>query len=131
MTLLNSHGYPASWPQANDRLDSIVSRITHTQKLALYTKQVTTRELAKTLNVRESYLSRKFPGKVPSGAPFQAAKRALRVVRMEYRFLCAEKVLEKTLSILEAAKTANTTYRSMARAVQALKHTKANHDSRV
>jgi hypothetical protein len=118
MHTLNTHGYPAEWPQPTDRITSTVSRITHAQKKALYERTVTTRSLAKLLGVAESHLSYLFPGKVPAR---KRVKSSLSTVRKEFRIVCAKRVLASEISVTEAASIARISYRSMARAVQILR----------
>ena len=118
MPTLNKYGYPTSWPLPTSRPNSVVSRITHDQKKDLYERNITTRDLAKTLKVREVYLSQLFPGKGPT---LTRAKKALLVTRKEYRLSYAKKVIEGLLKVDQAATAVRISYRSMARAVQTLR----------
>lgn len=128
MTTLNKHGYPISWPLPTSRTNAVASRITHDQKKALYEREITTRDLAKTLNVREAYLSFLFPGKGPT---LVRAKKALLAVRKEYRLSYAKKVIEGLMTTDQAATAARIPYRSMARAVQALRVQGKTNETRV
>jgi transcriptional regulator with XRE-family HTH domain len=120
---LNSKGYPDAWPRANtQRPDSVVSRITDAQKKALYERELTTRELAEKLGVREAYLSSLFPGKRPC---FVKAKKMLAAARKEYRQSYAKQVILGSMSLKDAAAASRVPYRTMARIVKALK---VHHD---
>jgi len=126
---LNEKGYPSSWPlpSHNTRHNSVIRRITDEQKKALYERETTTRELAHLLKVDESYLSSLFPGKGPT---LTNAKRELLAIRKEYRLTYADRVLKGAITIKAAAEASRVPYRTMARAVQALK--KSNYyDSRI
>lgn len=116
--------YPATWPKPNpySRPNSIASRITDAQKHALYAREITTRDLALVLNVRESSLSHLFPGKAPLEPN---NKPELIATRKTFRHLQALAVLEKRLSIKEAADIVNLSYRSMARVVQTVRNSGA------
>lgn len=118
MPTLNKYGYPASWPLPTDRTNSVVSKVTHEQKKDLYERNITTRDLAKILSVREAYLSHLFPGKGPT---LTRAKKALLAARKEYRLSYAKKVIEGLMKVDQAATAARIPYRSMARAVQMLR----------
>lgn len=116
--------YPSSWPKPNpySRPNSIASRISESQKDALYAREITTRALSTILNVRESSLSHLFPGKralEPNNKP------ELIAIRKTFRHLQALAVLEKRLSIKEAADIVNLSYRSMARVVQTIRNSGA------
>ena len=116
--------YPSTWPKANGNPHKLVSRITEQQKLDLYNRRVTTRALALTLNVREAYLSSLFPGKVSTTErPRRTGrdKSALLAARRGFRREVAGRVLKQEFSIKAAAEFANTSYRTMARVVKALR----------
>ena len=105
--------YPSSWPRPDPkRPTSLASRITEEQKLRLYNREVTTRELAAVLNVHENYLSYKFPTK----APIPDTKKLLQA-RKEYKLEIAKQVLSNRYTIGQAAKIAHTSYNTMARFV--------------
>lgn len=112
-------GYPASWPAANPlRPDAVPALITESEKRDLYVRNITTRELALKLQVKESYLSSLFPGKEPAR---DKMKKILRASRREYRTEYAKLVLKGQVSMQEASNLSKVPYRSMARAVQALR----------
>jgi transposase-like protein len=119
---LGPHGYPASWPKRNPlRPTAIVSLVTDQQKLDLYVRNITTRQLAQQLRVKETYLSFLFPGKEPARSKM---KQALRGVRLEYRMMYAQRVIDKELSITQASELSKVSYRTLARAVQSLREVK-------
>lgn len=118
--------YPSDWPKPNQRSKlTLVNRITEAQKLALFNRTVTTRDLADQLGVREAYLSTLFPGKVPPSAnSIRGAARRRRdflVVRRSFRAIQAQKVIAKELTVAEAADLASIGYRTMARLVRKLR----------
>lgn len=123
MLTLNKHGYPEKWPQATDRVTSVVSRITHDQKRALYERVITTRNLAKELGVTEVHLSYLFPGKVTVWKKF---KQELTATRLQYRRVVAEKVVAGEFTIIQAADAARTSSRTMARMVQTVRRERKN-----
>ena len=56
--------YPQHWPKPNKlRPNTVASKVTDEIKTALFQRNLTTRQLAKELNVSEKYLSGLFPGK--------------------------------------------------------------------
>lgn len=115
--------YPSTWPKPSVRYpDSLASRITEEQKLALYNREVTTRDLAKALNVLESTLSACFPGKVQSTAAARASKKELLATRKAFRTALAKRIIAGEISTMTAANNNKIPYRSMARVVQALKN---------
>ncbi len=112
-------GYPDAWPKTNPlRPSAVVSVISHAQKKDLYERNTTTRQLALELGVKEAYLSSLFPGKEPARAKM---KQSLRAVRKEFRDSYAELVIRKQITLKEAARMSNVSYRTVARAVEALK----------
>lgn len=116
--------YPDTWPKAKGVGFTLAHRITEQQKIDLFNRKITTRDLAKLLNVREEYLSTVFPGKIPATkAPrrYETERRALLDARKQFRVEQAYLVLAEKQSIKDAAKVCNTSYRNMARFVQALK----------
>lgn len=120
MTTLTSQGYPENWPKpCKLRPNSLISRITDEEKRQLYNRELTTRELAKRYNVRETWVSTLFPGKVEAISVLIKNKKVLTRARKEYRVSQAALVLSGNLSTVEAAKVCKISYRSMARAVQA------------
>jgi transposase-like protein len=109
--------YPSFWPKANPRKpDSLQSRITEQQKRDLYSRVVTTRELAKTLGVHEKYLSFKFYSKVEV-----VDKKPLIEARKAYKLEIATQVMQGKYSIQQAADTAYVSYNTMQRCVQKAK----------
>lgn len=105
--------YPSSWPRPDPkRPSSLASRITEDQKLKLYNREITTRELAALLDVHENYLSYKFPTKVP----IPDTKKLLQA-RKEYKLEVAKLVLQNKLTTRQAAEVAHTSYNTMARFV--------------
>lgn len=119
---LTPQGYPASWPKPRkSRPDSLVSRITDEEKRQLYERELTTRDLAKRYDVRETWVSTLFPGKVEGASTYIRQKKVLTKIRKEYRFSQAALVLAGNMSTKEASKVCKISYRSMARAVQILK----------
>ena len=119
---LTSHGYPASWPKPiPSRPQALVTRISDTDKLALYERKLTTRALAAKYGVTEPWVSTLFPGKVKSLTACMQSKKELAAVRKEHRLHLAALVINKTTSVLEASQTCRVSYRTMARAVQELR----------
>lgn len=109
--------YPSTWPKAKPTRPAIVAtRITESQKLALYNREITTRDLAKALNVAESYLSEMFPGKIP---PLDMSKTALAAVRKEFRMQEAHRVASGALKLDVAAELCRVSVRTMYRALNA------------
>lgn len=112
-------GYPASWPKANPlRPDAVPALISEAEKRDLYVRNITTRELALKLRVKESYLSSLFPGKEPAR---DKMKKLLRATRREYREQYARLVVKGQITMTDASRLSKVPYRSMARAVQALR----------
>lgn len=94
--------YPNTWPKPDKRRpEAVVTRITHQQKLDLYNRNITTRALAKVLNVHPHYLSFKFPHKVK---PFD--KRPLLEARKAYKLAIATEVVQGKYTPQEGAKIA-------------------------
>lgn len=127
MTLITPYipeqDYPSAWPKANpDRPKALSSRVTEAQKYALYHRLVTTRDLAKQLGVEETYLSRLFPGKTET---ISKGKQILTATRREFRKGLASEVISRSKTVKEAAKLANTSCRTMARVVKALRESKS------
>lgn len=109
--------YPSSWPRPNKhRPDSVASRITDQQKQDLFNRVVTTRDLAKALNVHERYLSSLFPGKAPI-----TNKKPLIEARKLFKLEVAKLVIAETYTLSQAAKVANVSYSTMRRFVQKAK----------
>jgi len=123
--------YPDTWPKPTHKGYTLVCRITEQQKLELYNRVITTRALAKLLNVREAYLSTIFPGKIePSKVQRnRVQKRKIFLeTRQAFRREQAARVYAGSLSIAQAAELANTSYRNMARVVAAYrKEMEASH----
>lgn len=105
--------YPNEWPKPNPlRPSSLRTRITEQQKEDLYLRKITTRKLARQLNVAEKYLSVMYPGKEPI-----YNKRPLIEARREFRAELAKKILEGQYTTAQAADLAcvsnNTMYRAL------------------
>jgi hypothetical protein len=92
-------------------------KITEQQKLDLYNRKITTRELARILGVHENYLSRMYPGKIPieKREDISKAKLALRATRKEFRLALLEQVALGKITLDEAAAQAHTTKRTLYR----------------
>ncbi len=106
--------YPDFWPQPDKAHPEYVqSRITEEQKIALYNRAITTRELASVLGVSERHLSTYFTGKCPI-----PDKRALTKARREYKIELAKEVLIGKYTVKEASKIAFTSYSTMLRRVK-------------
>ena len=91
-------------------------RITPEQIEALRLRKITTRALAKVLNVTEGHLSRTFPGKIPSPKRTAAQEKlVLRNARNAHRDALALKIIEGTLTVTEAANMAYCCTRTMFR----------------
>lgn len=114
--------YPSTWPKPNHRSKfAVVNRITEQQKLDLYNRAITTRDLATQLEVKENYLSKIFPGKVEPLAGTKAdqqQRRELIVIRKAFRLEKAMEVVNGKLTVMEASEVVHTSYRNMARLVQ-------------
>ena len=103
--------YPKSWPKPNPRKpDVLQTRITEEQKRDLYSRRVTTRDLAKALNVHEKHLSYAFPGKEPI-----VDKRPLIEARKEFKLSVAKEILEGLISIENASLKCYVSYTTMLR----------------
>ena len=108
--------YPNEWPKPQPlKPYCLASRITEAQKEDLYNRRITTRDLAKVLNVAERYLSNMFGGKIPI-----YNKAILIAARREFRIELAKKVLEGGYTTAQAAAIAyvslNTMYRTLDKA---------------
>lgn len=117
-TPLNKHGYPEAWPQSSPRLLSIVNSISHEQKRDLYTRKITTRDLALKLGVVEGYISYLFPGKALG---YGKAKKSLLATRREYRRSFAQRVVNGNITLKAATEDSKIPSRSLARLVRELK----------
>jgi hypothetical protein len=109
--------YPTHWPRFNSlKPKSLQSRITEQQKHDLFERRITTRDLAKLLDVHERYLSFKYAGKqeVINKKPLIEARKA-------YKIEIAKQVLEGKYSIVQAANVANVSYNTMQRFLQKAK----------
>ena len=105
--------YPEKWPLPDRKQPTLLqSRITEDQKLALYNRNISTRELASILKCHETYLSGMFPGKVPL-----ANRKELLDTRKAYKLTVAREILLGKYSIREAAELAFTSYNTMHRCV--------------
>lgn len=109
--------YPSFWPKANPKKpEALQSRITEQQKRDLYHRQVTTRELAKILNVHEKWLSRLYCTKEPI-----TDKRPLIEARKLFKLEIAAQVLKGDYSMQQGADKAFVSYNTMQRYVQKAK----------
>lgn len=103
--------YPDHWRKANPkRPESLQSRITEQQKADLYSRSISTRELARVLNVHEKHLSYAFPGKEPI-----VDKRPLIEARKEFKLNVAKEILEGNLTISKASEKCFVSYHTMLR----------------
>lgn len=117
-TPLNQYGYPEAWPKTSPRPLSVVNVISHSQKRDLYTRKITTRELALNLKVVEGYISYLFPGKCLG---FEKSKKSLLAARREYRKSYAEKIIKGQFTLKAAAEVSKIPPRSLARVVRDMK----------
>lgn len=109
--------YPATWPKANKTRPTILaSRITEQQKLDLYNRVITTRDLARILNVHERYLSSCFAHKVAI-----TDKKPLIEARKLFKLAVAEQIIAGKYTITEASKVANVSYNTMRRFLERAK----------
>lgn len=109
--------YPDHWPKPDRRRPTLIqSRVTEQQKLDLYNRKLTTRDLAKLLNVHETYLSALFPGKVAI-----IDKKPLIEARRAYNTEMAKLVISGRYTVKEAAGIAFTTVKTMRRFMQKVK----------
>lgn len=103
--------YPSHWPRPNPRkTNSLQTRISEQQKHDLFERRITTRDLAKLLDVHEQYLSYMFPGKERI-----IDKKPLIEARKAYKLEIAKQVIEGRYSVGQAAKVANVSYNTMKR----------------
>lgn len=105
--------YPLFWPKPNGNTNQLQTRITERQKLDLYNRRVTTRDLAKILDVHERYLSYMFPFKVEV-----IDKSKLCEARRAFKTHIASLVILKQFTIKEAAKKAYVSESTMQRFVK-------------
>lgn len=111
---LTMQPYPTHWPQpTKTRPTSVASRITEAQKLNLFNRVITTRDLAKDLDVHERYLSSLFPGKIEV-----VDKKPIIAARKLYKLELAKLVIAGTYTTRQAAEISNSTYKTMARFVK-------------
>lgn len=104
-------GYPRHWPEPDPHKPYLVrSRITELQKFQLYHRLITTRQLAKDLDIAEKYLSSMFPGKVPI-----VDKRPLTAARKAIKLELAKDVLLGKLSLRQASEQLHVSYSTMLR----------------
>lgn len=108
--------YPDKWPKPSySRPRAVASRITEQQKTDLYNRRVSTRDLARILEVNESYLSSLFPTKEK---PDAKVKKILIAVRKEFRRAQVDRVLRGEIKTGAAALICRVSYRTMAKSVQ-------------
>lgn len=87
----------------------------------LYNREITTRDLAKLLDVHENYLSTLFPGKVtPISQQIEEGMHKKRAIRKVFRTLWARKVIKKEVSVADAANHTAVSKRTMQRIVRKL-----------
>lgn len=109
--------YPSHWPRPNKtRPTALQTRITEQQKEDLYHRRITTRDLAKQLNVHERYLSYMLPGKVPI-----IDKKPLIEARKAFKLEMGKQVIQGKYTIRQAADASNVTYNTMRRFVEKAK----------
>lgn len=109
--------YPAFWPKPNpQKPGSLQTRITEQQKIDLFNRNITTRELARDLGVHEKYLSFRFYTKQEI-----TDKKPLIETRKLYKLEIAVMVLKGTYGVQEAADLAYVSYNTMQRCVQKAK----------
>ena len=114
---LNEKGYPVHWPRPyKHKPTALASRITEQQKLDLYHRRVTTRDLAKILGVHERYMSQVFSGKIPV-----TDKKPLIEARKLFKLAVAEQIIAGKYTITEASKVANVSYNTMRRFLERAK----------
>lgn len=107
------HPYPESWPKPDPlRPQRLASRISEDQKVDLYNRRVTTRDLAGTLKVSEKWLSYTFPGKRPL-----ENKASKRKARNAFREFHAKRVVAGEALISTAADAACCSYSTLRRVV--------------
>lgn len=107
------HQYPDSWPKPDpSKPETLPSRITEDDKVALYNRRITTRALAAQYNVSEKWLSNLFPGKRPL-----ERKTEKRLARAEFRRMHAQRAVKGEVSIQDAAVAACCSYSTMRRIV--------------
>lgn len=106
--------YPKTWPRPiKTKPKSLQTRITEQQKLDLYNRVITTRDLAKQLDVHERYLSYSFPRKVPV-----INKKPLIEARKAFKLEMGKQVLSGKYTVTQAAEVANVAYNTMRRFVE-------------
>ncbi len=103
--------YPDKWPKPNPfKPNAVASRVTEEQREDLYNRRLTTRALAKLLDVHEKYVTHLFPGKAPI-----ADKKQLIEARKLYKLEIAKQVMVGKYSIQQAADVAHVSYNTMHR----------------
>lgn len=114
--------YPTCWPKPiPHKPRALATRISEEQKLKLYNREITTRDLAKLLDVHENYLSTLFPGKVtPISQQIEEGMHKKRAIRKVFRTLWARKVIKKEVSVADAANHTAVSKRTMQRIVRKL-----------
>lgn len=117
--------YPDHWPKPDRKQPKLIqSRVTEQQKLDLYNRNLTTRDLAKLLGVHETYLSSLFPGKVPI-----IDKKPLIEARRAYNTEMAALVLSGRYTAKEAATIAHTTVKTMRRFMKKVELARASAEN--
>jgi hypothetical protein len=114
--------YPDHWPKANpSRPRNLCSIISEQQKLDMYNRTKTTRQIAEELKVHETYVSKLFPTKIePVRKEIAQALKKKRVMRKEFRELWGKKVIDGQVSFAHAADVASVSERTMRRVVKSL-----------
>lgn len=107
------HPYPEDWPKPDHlRPRTLASRISEEQKVDLYNRRVTTRDLAAKLKVSEKWLSFVFPGKRPL-----ENKQSKLKARNAFREFHARRVIAGEALISTAADAACCSYSTLRRVV--------------
>ena len=110
--------YPQHWPKPNKlRPNTVASKVTDEVKTLLFQRKLTTRQLAKELNVSEKYLSGLFPGKDQSNTKKATLKEKAELIaaRKDFRLALAKEILEGKYTITEASQVAFVSYNTMLR----------------
>lgn len=116
---MEPQNYPAHWPRPNPRNpDSLASRISEEDKVALYNRETTGRALSRKYGVTEKWLSSKFHGRKPV-VPKNLRLKAIR----QFRLFHAKQVIDGLTTTRQAAAAAFTSYSTMRRTVMKLRHT--------
>lgn len=108
--------YPDTWPKANPhRRKTLASRITEAEKMALYNREITARELADRYNTHEKYIAAMYPGRVATVKPPKKSDSPLVKARTEFRLDICIKILEGEYTVRKASVICNCSYNTMQR----------------